>query len=137
MGCSDALEVNVKIRVRPWSGTKKIEREKKNRSAIDSKIFSDSEKDSNEKALQDEKKSYPPLSPADGTTAAMFLLFFHLPENRVFLNLDEIPAFLLTESEPELFYTFSLFGGACAPDLIRLLRLRILGTSTGALTSGL
>lgn len=48
----------------------------------------------------------------------MFLLFLHLLEDGVFFDLDEVPAFLLTETKPEFFDAFAFLRCAGAPDLV-------------------
>lgn len=52
----------------------------------------------------------------------MLLLFFHLLQDGVLLDLDQIAPLVLSQSEPELFDPFTLLGRARAPDLAVILR---------------
>ena len=51
----------------------------------------------------------------------MLLLFLHLLENSVFLDLDQIATLVLSQTEPKLFDPFALFRRARAPDLAVIL----------------
>lgn len=68
---------------------------------------------------------YRPLSAADCTTAVVFLLLLHLPEDGVLLDLNEVATFILSQTEPELLDPLAFLGGACAPDLV--IALGVLG----------
>ena len=48
----------------------------------------------------------------------MLLLLLHLLQDGLLLDLDQIPAFLLTQTEPKLFDALPLFGGRCAPNFV-------------------
>lgn len=63
-------------------------------------------------------KRHEPLPATYSTTARVFLLFLHLLEDGVFLDLDEVPAFLLAETKPEFLDAFAFLCRAGAPDLV-------------------
>ena len=48
----------------------------------------------------------------------MLLLFLHLLQDRIFLDLHQVPPLLLAKTQPKLLDPFPLFGGARAPDLV-------------------
>ena len=57
-----------------------------------------------------------PLPTTHGTTAIMFLLLLHLLQDRVLLDLDQIPAFILAQTKPKLFDALPLFGSGSTPN---------------------
>ena len=59
-----------------------------------------------------------PLPTTYGAAATMLLLLLHLLQNRLLLDLDQIPAFLLAQTKPKLLDAFPLFGGRCTPNFI-------------------
>lgn len=63
------------------------------------------------------KKRHEPLPTADSTTTRVLLLFLHFFEHGVLLDLDEVLALLLSETEPEVFDALAFLGGARAPYL--------------------
>jgi hypothetical protein len=73
---------------------------------------------------------YSPLPPTHGAAATVFLLLLHLPQDGIFFDLDEILAFLLAKTKPEILYTFPFLGSARAPYLVCLLRSHILHDGT-------
>jgi hypothetical protein len=62
------------------------------------------------------------LPAADCTTATVLLLLFHLPEDSILLDLDQIATLVFTQTKPEFFDTFTLLCRASAPDLGVVLR---------------
>lgn len=46
----------------------------------------------------------------------MFLLLLHLLQDRILLNLDQIPPLFLSQRQPKLFDPFSFLDGRCGPD---------------------
>ena len=55
--------------------------------------------------------------------ATVFLLLLHLLQDRLLLDLDEIPALLLAQAEPELLDPLALLGGGRRPYLVVFGRL--------------
>jgi hypothetical protein len=60
------------------------------------------------------------------------LLFLHLFEDGVFLDLDEAPTLFLTETKPEVLDAFPFLGRARAPDLARIRLSLLIGAGDGA-----
>lgn len=52
----------------------------------------------------------------------MLLLFLHLPQNGVLLDLDQISPLVLSKAKPELFDPFALLRRVRTPDLAVVLR---------------
>ena len=67
---------------------------------------------------KDERERDGPLPTTYGTAATVLLLLLHLLQDRLFLDLDQIPAFLLTQTKPKLFDALPLFGRRCAPNFV-------------------
>jgi hypothetical protein len=65
---------------------------------------------------KDERKRDGPLPTTYGTAATVLLLLLHLPQNRLLLNLNQIPALLFAQAEPKLFDTLPLLGRRCTPN---------------------
>ena len=59
-----------------------------------------------------------PLPTTYGTAATVLLLLLHLLQDRLLLDLDLIPTFLLAQTKPKLFDALPLFGGRCAPNFV-------------------
>jgi len=67
---------------------------------------------------KDEGERDGPLPTTYGTAATVLLLLLHLLQNRLLLDLDQIPAFLLAQAKPKLFDALPLFGRRCAPNFV-------------------
>lgn len=68
------------------------------------------------------EKRYQPLPPTDRTATAVLLLFLHLLQDGVLLDLDQIATLVLAQTEPKLFDPLTLLRRARAPDLAVILR---------------
>ena len=67
---------------------------------------------------KDEWEKDEPLPITRSTAATVLLLLLHLLQDRILLNLDQIPAFLLAQAKPKLFDTLPLLCGRCAPNFV-------------------
>ena len=67
---------------------------------------------------KDDRERDGPLPTTYGTTATVLLLLLHLLQDGLLLDLDQIPTFLLAQTEPKLFDALPLFGRRCAPNFV-------------------
>ena len=65
---------------------------------------------------KDAREGDGPLPTTYGTATTVLLLLLHLLQDRLLLDLDQIPAFLLAQTKPKLFDTLPLLGGRCTPN---------------------
>lgn len=59
-----------------------------------------------------------PLPTTYGTAATVLLLLLHLLQDRLLLDFDQIPTFLLAQTKPKFFDALPLFGRRCTPNFV-------------------